>query len=348
MKYNELRNIFCTHESSQPKHHLLAYIEFDDVASWGRKYSPEARTYVVSSDNKAFQPNMNGYSIFGSSLDGSDTNVRLERYMTAEKGGKDGWKIKRCEIIGIDPLDLRPAVISGSAHDYVLQEMCFTVLPSTGELIAIKKGENGYYRSEWSTDDIQRNQEIAQYNNERLGVTDVQKMCMEAGSMFGWDAPGANPAYYRNGKFVGFCSPATGEKKFLFAMTGDEDAKYGCIGHLRMDFGHGGKEFWTKWFQRGKEEWNGEDFKREINPVVDTLRQTVLKDLSSMREYCHNNGGEIPGEWTEMWGYVTETDKYRYFLRCIPVKGDYNAYLTVYCKEFFDSAVAAEITEGRA
>ena len=40
-----------------------------------------ARTYMVSSDNKAFQPNMGGYSIFASSIDGSDHMVRLDSYM---------------------------------------------------------------------------------------------------------------------------------------------------------------------------------------------------------------------------------------------------------------------------
>ena len=54
-----------------------------------------------------------------------------------------------------------------------LPEMCFTTLPSTGELICIKRGELGYYPSSWNTDDKQRNEELADYNNERLGVTVV-------------------------------------------------------------------------------------------------------------------------------------------------------------------------------
>lgn len=39
---------------------------------------------------------MGGYSIYASSLDGSDPCVRLEAYMADEHGGKDGWKIERC------------------------------------------------------------------------------------------------------------------------------------------------------------------------------------------------------------------------------------------------------------
>ena len=53
----------------------------------------------MSSNNKAFQEGMGGYSIYGSSLDGTDPCVRLERYMAVEKGGKDGWKIERCYMM---------------------------------------------------------------------------------------------------------------------------------------------------------------------------------------------------------------------------------------------------------
>ncbi len=59
----------------------------------------ERRTDAVSSDNKAFRPNMGGYSIYASSLDGSDPCVRLEQYMASEYGGKNGWQIERCYMM---------------------------------------------------------------------------------------------------------------------------------------------------------------------------------------------------------------------------------------------------------
>ena len=84
-----------------------------------------------------------------------------------------------------------------------LPDLCFSTLTTTGELICIKKGESGYYRSDWSTDDPQKNEELADYNNERLGVTAEQRQAMECGSMHGWDVPGADPSYYEQQQQMG-------------------------------------------------------------------------------------------------------------------------------------------------
>lgn len=54
--------------------------------SFDKKYSLESRSYEVSSDNKAWIDGMGGYSIYGSSLDGTDKNIRLEAYIDCERG----------------------------------------------------------------------------------------------------------------------------------------------------------------------------------------------------------------------------------------------------------------------
>ena len=56
-----------------------------------------------------------------------------------------------------------------------LPEMCFSVLPDTGALICIKRGESGYYPSDWSTGDRARNMQIRDDANESIGVTDAQR-----------------------------------------------------------------------------------------------------------------------------------------------------------------------------
>lgn len=97
MTYPELRAAFQEWEHSCPANHLTAHIIFT-VDSFDREYSLPSRTYVVSSNNKAFRPNMGGYSIFGDSLDGTDIGVRLEGYM-AEEGNPGGWQVDGCYIL---------------------------------------------------------------------------------------------------------------------------------------------------------------------------------------------------------------------------------------------------------
>ena len=96
MTYQKMRSFFRAAERNHQ--HFTGYIVFSQ-ASFNKPYSLESRTYVVSSDNKAYQPNRNGYSIYADSLDGTDQGVRLEQYMASEKGGPDGWQIERCYMM---------------------------------------------------------------------------------------------------------------------------------------------------------------------------------------------------------------------------------------------------------
>lgn len=81
-----------------------------------------------------------------------------------------------------------------------LPEVCYSILPSTGDVIIIKHGESGYYRCEYSTEDKAFNREFANDRNANLGVSKAQVEAMLAGSMYGWDVPAADPkSYNENG-----------------------------------------------------------------------------------------------------------------------------------------------------
>ena len=74
-----------------------------------------------------------------------------------------------------------------------LPEVCFSILPGMGNLIILKRGETGYYPSEWDTGNKAENTQIADLHNAAAGINPAQVSAMQIGSMCGFHVPGANP-----------------------------------------------------------------------------------------------------------------------------------------------------------
>lgn len=129
--------------------------------------------------------------------------------------------------------------------------------------------------------------------------------------------------------------PASPEEAGLFyALPPEKDEELGAIGHVRIDFGYKGREFWHTWWPRGPEELNTQEFKDELAKVVNDLRKGILKDLPSMRRYCYGSEGAIEGgTCCQNYGFTLETERYLYRLRCNPAGGDYQTYLSCFDKQ---------------
>ena len=126
--------------------------------------------------------------------------------------------------------------------------------------------------------------------------------------------------------------PASIEEAGLFYSQMDEaeDAVLGTVGHIRMDFGASGKEFYHTWWPHNGDQFNTGEFKDELQKFVDMLRADgPLTNLASMRNYCYQHGGKIT-EDGRCFGYIAETEHYRYCLRCTPSPGEYQGYLYSY------------------
>ena len=77
-----------------------------------------------------------------------------------------------------------------------LPEKCYVYLESTDEIGVVTRGESGYAPAEIRPEGDVSKRTGAEMLNDAMGVTKAQAAAMSAGSMFGWDAPAADPANY--------------------------------------------------------------------------------------------------------------------------------------------------------
>ena len=98
---------------------------------------------------------------------------------------------------------------------------------------------------------------------------------------------------------------SSGETNLFYALSKDLDEKLGTVGHLRIDFGSNGHEFWHTWWPRDYERPYSSDFESDLKMVVDALRDDgPLESFSAMQQYCAGHSGKIEGGWQQNYGYV--------------------------------------------
>ena len=97
---SRLREFNKTHgiTTKDPDQPLMVMAVVFKPESFNMEYTLEGRTYLTSNLNKAFLPDMGGYSIFANCLDGTDPGVRLEQYISEEGGRFGRWVVDYCYI----------------------------------------------------------------------------------------------------------------------------------------------------------------------------------------------------------------------------------------------------------
>ncbi len=77
-----------------------------------------------------------------------------------------------------------------------LPELCYSNLLETGVVVILKRGETGYFPTKFPVTDPETAKELIMQCNRKLGVSPAQFEAMKAGSMFGFQAPVADPQNY--------------------------------------------------------------------------------------------------------------------------------------------------------
>lgn len=130
--------------------------------------------------------------------------------------------------------------------------------------------------------------------------------------------------------------PATvAERLYAYDQDSQISGVTGRIGNLRMDFGDGTE--WYSTFNDYRADLKSDTFRTDLNTVINGLREKggLLQNLSSMRKVCYAQSDltAMQNASREEYCFRADTTEHSFIIRCIPHKGDYNAYVWCYQKE---------------
>ena len=114
--------------------------------------------------------------------------------------------------------------------------------------------------------------------------------------------------------------------------SNDETTAPYAIGHVRINFGRSGTEFWNTWWPKNEEKFNTPAFKTVLKEFIDDLRAVgPLRNRRAMEKYCSGHADGEHHTWLgNLYGYTAETEHYRFSMRFDPRPGMYDCYLYAY------------------
>ena len=122
----------------------------------------------------------------------------------------------------------------------------------------------------------------------------------------------------------------------------------GCIGHLRVDMGNTGTQFFSSWDDH-QANLKTQGFKDEFDSFINALRSNpeyggILASRAAVANYSARHP-EAAFENGREYGIRADTDSYSYMLRLNPNRGEYTAYIYAYEKERFDRHLSGQPIE---
>ena len=129
----------------------------------------------------------------------------------------------------------------------------------------------------------------------------------------------------QNAEIVPF---AAGDEKFYHYNREEGNV---CIGHIAGDFGLHGDRFQSNWTAHNDGR-NTSAFQTELHSAVYALRQSLLKDRSSMVSYCQDNPHAKLPDWYDLehYGFKLNTDNRQYFIMCCVEPSSYDNRYIIY------------------
>ena len=108
------------------------------------------------------------------------------------------------------------------------------------------------------------------------------------------------------------------------AVSGDSDYSRideacGTVTHVRGYFDNSGEGLCTTFFGHNGNRLTTPKFTAELKKFMDSLRKDgPLQSTRTLRRFCAENGeGKLPEQGREEYGFIAETEQYRFCLRVV-------------------------------